>query len=189
MLVKRILSIVLLIAASVGAYYVYAEIKVYSNNYKMIVNADDKVIDRLKKIRIAQKGYYAVNQNYAGEWDQLITFIEKGEFPIIQTKESILQDSKGKDSSVFQIDTIARVAVYDSIGHKLGFRKADLKELMMTPDSRKPFTLEVDVDELELPTLMVTDPDPLNPRRLDGGDLKPLKFGSLETTTLKGSWE
>lgn len=189
-LIKPIIFSLLLGASIVIAYKVYNSLKVYNAEFVRIKNADDLAIEQLKKIRTAQKVYLESKGVYAPEWDSLITFINDGEIPIIQRKEHIDKDQFNQDSIWTEIDTLEVVPAYDSLRGALGYSKEDMYMLAIVPSNPDSvqFELRTNMRRGEF-FIQVKDPDPINPQRQEGGKLKPLRFGSLATSSTKGNWE
>jgi len=93
-----------------------------------------KVIDNLKDIRKAEVAYKTVKGKYTDNWNELISFIETGEYTITQRKDSSIVDidltkrfggvEMRKDIVI--IDTIGTASVKDSI-----FKNNDRYKTMM----------------------------------------------------------
>ncbi len=155
-----------------------------------IKGVDGKVIKQLKKLRVAQKAYLAVNNKYCGDWHELFDFIDSANFYTIQQIEEVTQLANGQDSITVHIDTIGVFPVYDSLKHELDLRtKKDIVGLAVVPVSDTLFTLRADVSDNGQNICEIRDPKPLNPRRQKNGDLQPLQIGSLTVSTLRGNWE
>lgn len=181
-----------LILALYLLYYEGADVLQRHYERDRIAETDAKVIKKLKKIRLAQKAYYSVNKEYAADWHDLIDFLDKGEFPIIQKKETII-DLNGEDSISVRIDTVGMISVFDSLKNSLGYSKREeLPAIAFVPMSDTTFVLYANVygegrDKFQV--VEVTDPKPYNPRRKEDGDMQPLKFGAKAQATTKGNWE
>lgn len=155
-----------------------------------IKGVDVKVIDQLRKIRIAQESYIAVHKEYAGSWDALLSFVDTADFVITQITERVEVLDNGKDNVIRSVDTMAVVPVFDSLKSKLALKtKEDIALLNRVPVSDTLFTIRADKSGNGQNICEIRDPKPLNPRRQKKGDLKPLQIGSLEVTTLQGNWE
>ncbi len=117
-------------------------------------------------------------------------FINDGEIPIIQRKEHIDKDQFNQDSIWTEIDTLEVVPAYDSLRGALGYSKDDMYMLAIVPSNPDSvqFELRTNMRRGEF-FIQVKDPDPINPQRQEGGKLKPLRFGSLATSSTKGNWE
>lgn len=164
---------------------------IYTENARIqkIRGVDAKVIRQLQKIRTAQEAYLSVKGEYCNEWDSLFHFLKEGEFLLIQTQEKIYSEN-GQDRIEILTDTLGVVAVYDSLQDELALRtKAEIDRLNIVPESDTIFTLRADKLYNGQKVCEVRDPAPLNPKRQEDGDLKPLQIGSLEISTLQGNWE
>tara|TARA_B100000809_G_scaffold227317_1_gene239598 strand:- start:405 stop:977 length:573 start_codon:yes stop_codon:yes gene_type:complete len=179
----------LLLISSFGlAGFVTYRLKTFNDQFERIKTADEKVIEQLTKIRIAQKTYFEVKGTYAPTWDTLVLFINQGQLPIIQTTESIITLHNGQDSLSIVIDTLAIVPVYDSLQSELRYTKAQMFQLPVVPLSEEYFDLYTGSRQGEQ-FIEVKDPNPINPKRQKDGALKPLRFGSKAASTTKGNWE
>jgi len=96
-----------------------------------------KVINNLKDIRKAEVAYKTVNGKYTDNWDDLVKFIETGEYTITQRKDSSIVDVEltkrygGVEmrKDIVIIDTIGTASVKDSI-----FKNSDrYKKMMFIP--------------------------------------------------------
>lgn len=179
----------LLLISSFGlAGFITYRLKTFNDQFERIKTADQKVIEKLTKIRLAQKTYFDVKGTYAPTWDTLVLFINQGEIPIIQTTETIITLPNGQDSLSVVVDTLAIVPAYDSLRSELGYTKAQMFQLPVVPLSEQNFELYTANRKGEQ-FIEVKDPNPMNPKRQKGGSLKPLKFGSKAAATTKGNWE
>lgn len=192
---KLYLAIFSPILLAVLIMYYYEGSDILNKHYmrEKVADTDVKVVKKLKKIREAQKAYFAVNREYADNWGDLIEFIREGEFPIIVATERLFEDRYGEDSAVVRVDTLDLVPVFDSLQTALGYNSKDeVSALPRVPMGDTIFTLYANVfedDNSTFHSVEVADPKPFNPRRQEGGDMDPLKFGSKGHATLKGNWE
>lgn len=98
---------------------VYAEIKFN----KLKVERYKTVIDRLIDVRDSQLAYKEVNGEYAGDFTKLINFIENGQVPITQRRDTLVLDEErtrafgGVETmkTITLIDTLSYYTVKDSI--------------------------------------------------------------------------
>lgn len=165
---------------------------IYQENARIqkIKGVDIKVINQLKKLRVAQQAYLSVHQTYCNNWDSLTTFIVTGNFVNLQITERVIVLPSGKDSITINIDTISVIAVFDSLKTKLTINnKQQIASIINVPVSDTVFTLRADKLSNGQNICEIRDPQPLNPRRQKNGDLKPLQIGSLSVSTLQGNWE
>lgn len=184
-----LLFLPLLIVVVYLAQNIYFGIIAKNTEYNRIQGVDEKVIKELKNLRNAQDAYFKVNSEYAPTWDSLADFLVNGQFVITSRKESIVSNN-GNDSLIVKIDTLGRVAVYDSLTTKMGYNKTSIrKKLGKAPVSDSIFSLYVNNFNGQH-VVEVVDVYPLNPlRQREEGGLPVLKFGSKAASTLKGSWE
>ena len=98
---------------------VYDEIKFN----KLKVERYKTVIDRLVDIRDSQLAYKEVNGEYAGDFNKLISFVENGQVPITQRRDTLVLDEErtrafgGVETmkTITLIDTLSYYTVKDSI--------------------------------------------------------------------------
>jgi len=98
---------------------VYDEIKFN----KRKVERYKTVIDRLVDIRDSQLAYKEVNGEYAGDFNKLINFVENGQVPITQRRDTLVLDEErtrafgGVETmkTITLIDTLSYYTVKDSI--------------------------------------------------------------------------
>lgn len=184
--VKKIVSVFLILIAIGLGIYITNVIKDKNTEYELISGIDERVIVKLRTIREIENAFFAVNNRFTDNWDTLGTFVDKGQFVITDRNERIVVRPYGGDSIVVTIDTLGVVLVKDSLFNTTSL--PDLKTFYLSPESNTPFTvstLEMKGDHF----IEVVDSEPLNPDRKKGGKLKPLKFGSLSESTLRGNWE
>ena len=186
-LFKITLFTILLISSILGGGITTMRLESHNREYQKIKMVDENVINKLKKIRVAQKRYLEVNKTYANSWNTLINFINNGEIPIIQKTEKV-NTINGKDKITITIDTLNVISVFNSINEEITLTKNEIKYLPITPFSKDTFTLYTSYRSGEN-FIEVKDVNPLNTKRQKGGMLKPLRFGSKAAATIKGNWE
>ncbi len=190
-IIKLTFAVPVIALALYYGYKIYNDISEKDYQYKRIAKADKLAIERLVRIREVMKLYRDVNKKYPENWDEFTTFALEGMVPITQTQEEIRKDRLGQDSVVVNIDTLSIKPAFEILQPTILCSKEEVKQLRYVPLT--------DGNEFELkskaqrgPALVeVSDPDPVNPARIpDNKDgLKPLKFGSVVRSTLKGNWE
>tara|TARA_R100001369_G_scaffold91212_2_gene131986 strand:+ start:1725 stop:2450 length:726 start_codon:yes stop_codon:yes gene_type:complete len=92
------------------------------------------VIDRLIDVRDSQLAYKEVNGEFAGNFDKLITFVESGQVPITQRRDTLILDQErtaafgGVETfkTITLIDTLSFYSVKDSL-----FKGSDRYKTMM----------------------------------------------------------
>lgn len=180
-------TIVLGVISVVLAINIYGSIMEKHNEISRIKQADQLVIEHLKKIREAQKLYFDGHQQYAPTWDKLTDFIKNGKVYITQTTESITSIN-GIDSISITIDTLSKAPAIQVLKEKVTISESEINSIGIVPLSMDTF--ELYTNKLQGVQLVeVSDPAPINPRRQENGDLKPLRIGSKAAATLKGNWE
>lgn len=179
----------LLVASVCLAYFVTSRLQASNTEYVRIKTADSKVIEQLKKIRFAQKMYLDVHLKYASTWDTLALFINEGQIPIIQNKEIVTPGPDGKDQIEVQIDTLEVVSAFDSLRDEIGLTREQMHTIGQVPlEHGQEFELYT-AERKGQYLIEVKDPAPVNPKRQEGGKLKPLRFGSKAAASTKGNWE
>jgi hypothetical protein len=81
------------------------------------------VIDRLIDVRDSQLAYKEVNGEFAGNFDDLIKFVESGQVPITQRRDTLILDQERTDAfggvetfkTITLIDTLSFYSVKDSL--------------------------------------------------------------------------
>lgn len=189
-IVKLAVFIPLAFVAAWMGYYLYSTIMEKDQEYTKIVQGDQQAIERLVKIREVMKLHYDVEGTYPESWDKFTTFVLEAKVPITEVKETVLRTAYGADSISISIDTLAMVPAYDELKGSLKCAREEVSNLRNVPLADHEFEL-VTREMRGAQVVEVSDPNPVNPRRHKElkGDMKPLKFGSKITPTLKGNWE
>lgn len=209
---QRILTIVLVLACVLFAYFNYKSI-----NDKIAYLDDrarfaEKVVQRMKDVRTAQEAFYDAKGTYSNNWDSLIYFVKNGQVPIYKSIGSIpdsvaemgLQTAIEKgyivsmpdgmsDEEAAESGLIIRDTLYVSV----------LEERFMTEEalSKRKFNFNIDslryspyqgefllkTGDVELggvkrPTVLCQESDPY-----PGADT--LMMGSLSEAHLNGNWK
>lgn len=192
----KILSIVVLIVALGLGYYLFHSIKTDIDTTQRIAATEARVINKLKMIREAQIAFQKVNGRYAGQWDELIAFVDTGSFYITERHETIIPLDYGADSVYVEIDTIGTVSVKDSIFSSQKYPNFDLASLPLIPGTDgKKFDIwadKIDKAGVKVDVVEVRDIAPVNPARKETNEIysrKPLRFGSRTNITTSGNWE
>ncbi len=192
----KIITYALFIAAIGLSYYLYSSIKFAIDEEKRIVAHEQLVINKLTMIRSAELAYLAVNGTYTNNWDSLASFMQNGDFYIIQRTEEIITLSYGADSSIWHLDTLGIVKVYDSLFNEKKYPLLDFTQLKAIPEVENNF-FELFSDEIvkggvSVHVIEVRDTAPVNPNRSEESEArnrKPLRFGSRTDVTTAGNWE
>ena len=190
----RIFFIVFLVTALGAAFYLFQAINSSIEQSERIRAAELKIIEQLKLIREAELAYISVNGRYTADWDKLIDFVSNGVCYVTERKETIIEESYGREKVIVDIDTIGTVKVYDSLfAKKPNF---NLERLPYVPgyDNVK-FNIvvnKIDKSGILVDVIEVWNPKPVNPERDEDSEYtskKPLRFGSQYSVTTSGNWE
>jgi hypothetical protein len=180
------------VIASLGLTFADHRVKSFDDKFQRLNYADERIIESLVRIRLAEKAFFSVNDRYTEDFDSLAFFLSSGHFYITSKVEIIHSIRPGVDSVETLIDTLDQVSVYDSLKNKLNLKKASLSTIGNLPDEEGLFDIYVNSRNGQH-FIEVSDPKPINPRRksnaLEETALNPLKFGSKASPTTKGNWE
>ncbi len=147
---KTILQIVLWIVCIILGYLIYKSVTgpIEFNEVKQERYAE--VVAALKDIRNAQEAYRSVNRKYADNFQELIAFVDTGNYIITQQRDSSYMEfdqTYGIDllREVTIIDTLGFVPVKDSL-----FRGDDrYKTMMNVPTAPGGETFEMKADVID----------------------------------------
>ena len=193
----KIFSIVFFVLAIILAVYLVYSIRFSIQEKDRIAAMEAEIIGQLKIIREAEIAYAAVNGTYTSDWDNLISFIDSGNFYIIEKIEKVFQLAYGADSISVTVDTLGTVAVRDSLFTTEKYPNFDINRLAfvpgVTPDTK--FLLWADRIKkggVDVNVIEVVNPRPVDPNRDEESEYntrKPLRFGSRTSVTTAGNWE
>jgi hypothetical protein len=147
---KTVLQLVLWIVCIILGYLIYDSVTGPIEFDKIKKERFADVIDRLKDIRNSQEAYKSVNGKFAGNFDQLIKFVETGSYVITTQRDSSYMEfdkTLGIDmpKEVRIIDTLGFVSVKDSL-----FGTSDRwKNLMKVPHAANNETFTLKAEMLE----------------------------------------
>ncbi|BAO77165.1 hypothetical protein [Winogradskyella sp. PG-2] len=165
------------------------------------------VIDRLIDVRDSQLAYKEVNGEFAGDFKKLISFVDNGQVPITQRRDTLVLDVErtaafgGVETfkTITLIDTLSFYSVKDSI-----FKGSDRYKTMMNVGIGKAgaeFTLkagkldEIPVFEASVDKSLVLDGEDkylIEQERqafsVAGVKGESVKIGSMEEVTTNGNW-
>lgn len=165
------------------------------------------VIDRLIDIRDSQLAYKEVNGEFAGNFDKLIAFVDKGQVPITQRRDTLILDEErtrafgGVETfkTITLIDTLSFYSVKDSL-----FKGNDRFKNMMNVSVGKEgsiFTLkagkldDISVFEASVDKFLVLDGQEkylIEKERqafsVAGVKGESVKIGSMEEVNTSGNW-
>jgi len=169
-----------------------------------------KVIDRLKDVRKAQLAHKQVTGTFAGNFENLVQFIDTAEFTVTQRRDTTVLDEEYKKTygvdqykSETIIDTLGYVPVKDSI-----FKNSTrYKEMMFVPTTDKQAKFEIESGKImkndtEIPVFEVKvskdvilsdlDKDLLMQEKqvlsVDGVNGEYIKIGSMTEINTNGNW-
>ena len=153
---------------------------------------NDMVVQGLKDMREAQKGYRTVTGVYTGNLEVLREFVKHGTIPMVRAIGQVpdsLTELQALELKIIVRDTIQAPAL-DSL-----FRTTKAMEgrmfpfnpdsLTFSPVSKKPFILRagsINSSGRNAPVFLVKDPAPLA-----AGDT--LMVGSMEKVSIAGNWK
>lgn len=204
---KPILNIALWILIAFLAYItfnsVYGEIKFNELKDKRYV----KVIEKLKDVRDAELAYRTVTGKFAGNFDELVKFIDTAKFTITQRKDSTVVDDDltrrfggvTMTKDIVVVDTLGTTSVKDSL-----FGADNRYKSMMDIPVGKPGTkIELKAGQLDgiavfeasVPKSAILFDQNKNfvtkeeqVMSVDGVRGPSIKVGSMEEISIKGNW-
>lgn len=165
------------------------------------------VIDRLIDIRDSQLAYKEVHDEYAGDFNKLIDFVENGKVPITQRRDTLVLDVErtrafgGVETmkTITLIDTLSFYSVKDSI-FKGDMRYKNMANVGIGKEGAK-FVLKADkLDDIAVFEAKVDKAVILDGQdkyliekenqvvSVDGVNGPTLKVGSLEEVNTTGNW-
>lgn len=147
---RTVLQIVLWIVCIVLGYLIYKSVTGPIEFAKVKEERYAAVIAKLKDIRNAQEAYKTVTGNYAGNFDNLISFIDTADYTITQKRDS----SYMKYNETYQIDMLEEVQIIDTLGFvsvKDSLFKNDnrYKSLAQVPYAQNNETFEMKADVID----------------------------------------
>lgn len=158
------------------------------------------VKERLEKIRDAQKAHREVYGEFANELEQLIAFVDTGQRPIIQRKDSAFMYYNERYQQDMEKDTIIKTILgYEGIKESLFSLDFDPSTLRTIPYSDgMPFEMaagKIEVNQIVVPVFEARAPnkvifhDVLNEYDQYIEEEEALSIGSLTEPTLSGNWK
>ena len=206
---KWIFTILFWIIAIFTGWQLYSSIMSPIEFKKVKQERFAKVITNLKDIRSAEVAYKTVNGKYTADWNELISFIETGEYTITQRKDSSIIDIEltkqfgGVEmrKDIVIIDTIGTASVKDSL-FKDNVR---YKTMMNVPGTDVQFDLkagtvekgtnQLPVFEASILKKIILDDQPANlvagentSITIDGVNGNAIILGSMTEVTTNGNW-
>jgi len=136
---KVVVNLVLWIIIFVLGYFtfmsVYGEIQFNQLKEKRYA----QVIDRMIDIRDAQLAYKQVNGKFTDSFDELVKFIDNGQFTITQRRDSTIKDVEM--TRQFGVDMFKDIVITDTLGTK------PVKDSLFGADTRYKQMMNVPVGE------------------------------------------
>ncbi|MEC8175448.1 MAG: hypothetical protein VYB19_04270 [Bacteroidota bacterium] len=136
---RKIITYVLYFLSIVLVFQIYNSIDAPIEFNKVKNERYQKVIERLKDIRNAQVAFKSVNGIYSDNFDSLVSFIETGEFTIIEKRDS----SYMQYDRVYRIDMLREVIVVDTLGF------VSVKDSLFKNDNRYKDLALVPIDGID----------------------------------------
>ncbi len=193
----KILSLVFFVVAVGLAFYLVYSIRYSISEKERIARMENDIKNQLMMIREAELAFLAVNGQYTSDWDKLISFVDSGNFYLIQRTEKVFELSYGADSVSVTLDTLGTVQVRDSLFTQAKWPQFDLETLAYVPGVNPPTKFLLWADRItkggvEVNVIEVVNPKPVDPNRDEESEYntrKPLRFGSRTSVTTSGNWE
>lgn len=188
---KRLIQIGLFVVIIVLAYFLYASIEEPIAFQKEKTRRYEKVIQKLKDIRIAELSYKDVNGRFTGSFDTLINFVKFDSIPIIKKIGEIpdnlldsITEAEAVKLGMITRDTI-RISVLDTIFGKNYF----IDSLKYVPFTRGTAIFRLAAGVVETGSKVTVNVfEAVDTKPFDPNDT--LKVGSLtEATNNAGNWE
>lgn len=144
---KAIIQIVLWVVILVIGYFIYNSIQEPIEFKKIKQERYLPVIDRLDDVRISEIAYKDVTGKYSDDFDELVAFVDTGQFVLTQSRDTTYLDEEYKETYGVDkyvpdiiIDTLGYTSVKDSL-----FKNTDrYKEMMYVPNTDKKEKFELD---------------------------------------------
>lgn len=206
---KLVIQLLLWIVIIFLGYLVFNSVYGTTQFNKLKEKRYDKVIDRLKDIRAAQLAHEEVTGKYAGDFDNLISFIDTAEFVLTQRRDTTVLDVEyqkayGVDQyiDIVVIDTIGYASVKDSLfkdNRYTEMRKVPVEGIdaefemeagtVVKNENRIP-VFEAKVDKAVVlhdqdPDLVMQEKQIASVEEVDG---PYIRVGSLEKVNTSGNW-
>ena len=165
-------KILLLLLAAVSVYFLINIIRDPILAMRQERERKQMVINRLEKVREAQKGYKDAHSKYTGTWDSLMHFVKRDSMQVIKTigdPNDTTQQIRRDTSSVLVEKNLFPDYPADSIQY--------------APNTGKRFKMDagkVKLRGVEVPVFEVKDRKKIND--------KILKIGSMKKGTTTGNW-
>jgi hypothetical protein len=180
MSIKYSIRIGLLIIIGVLAYFTYESIAEPIRYQKQVDIKEEAVIKKLTILRDGQLAYRESKGSFAGNFSDLLNFMEKGEMKVL-----IQQGDKDDSTTVFKVEE-QFISVKDSL-----FPNIDIPNLKYVPFKEnlmfKIAAGEIKKNGVIVPVFEISDPEPFNKERQKTNN--PLKVGSIYDANYSGNWD
>ena len=190
---SKVLSLVFLLVAIGLGYYLYKGVDDVVEGEKRVALVEAAIIEKLQMLRDAELAFQASNGRYAGNWNELKTFIQSGKIWLVQRTEKTKLLEYGKEETTVTFDTLGSVQVIDSLFNKRKFPDFNLDNLAVVPGSGGKqfefFADKVERNSYEVSVFEIRDPSPINPKRRLNNNEKALKVGSRTDASTEGNWK
>lgn len=177
---KYVIRTVLLLLIAFLAYTTYESVAEPLRYAEEVKKKEAKVIAKLKVLRDGELAYKDVNGKFAGNFDDLLNFMENGKMIV-----SIQSGSKDDSTTVFTSSKM-EISVKDSL-----FKNVDIPKLRFVPgQDTLQFTIaagELKKNNVVVPVFEIKDPKPFSKEREAKND--PLKVGSIYDVNYNGNWK
>lgn len=168
-----------------------------------------KVIDRMKDIQAAELAYKDVTGHFAGDFNELITFVDTARFTITQRRDSTVLDVEM--TRAYGVDQYKEIVLIDTLGYRpvqdsLFGNSDDYKKMMLVPTTENAkFELDagfLEKDDNKIPVfeakiakeiILADQPQQLVMQEkqivsVDAVDGAYIRVGSMEEITTSGNW-
>ena len=195
-IIKVVLSIIILVLA----YLIYDSIMRPVRFNRAISEREAQVIQRLTDIRVSQQFYKREHNKYTASFDTLISFLTKGEIPVIK----MIPDPNDTTFTKTISDTLGYVKVADSLfRNRVNFTLDSLRYIPFSNGQKFEIAageidragIKVSVYEIKAPystflkgidnQLVIN----LTKSKEDIEKYPGLKVGSMEEPSTDGNWE
>ena len=119
-----------------------------------------QVVNKLEDIRDSQLAYKQVEGKFAGNFDQLVRFIDTANFTILQRRDTVILDKER--TKAFRVDMTKDTVLVDTLGTKLvkdslfggSDRYKTMMDVPLTGDKKAKFEMDagtITKNELKIP--------------------------------------
>lgn len=205
---KKVVQIVLAVLILVMAYVVYQQIMTPLRFQKQVKLRETAVIERIKDIRSAERGYKQVYNKYTGSFDSLINFVLTDSL-VFEKATGSADDSVAVAQGLVKVERF-KIAAKDTVFGNRVLSTEDIQKLRLIPYANgveynlRATILTIESSRLKVPVFECTAPYKDFLYDLDEQELINLideqktvynkypgiKVGSIERTTNDaGNWE